>query len=114
MACATGLMTLPQGFVDVPGLAGDPIAQVYQHFRDHHPDHGFVFDEKDRTARRPRRSHDEPFNQCGGNLANNDTKINIVACLAGLTFALRTGRSRCRTMRQSLLIHRASINLSRI
>jgi hypothetical protein len=34
------------------------VAQLFQHVSDHHPDHDLVFNEENRTARRPCRYHE--------------------------------------------------------
>ena len=45
--------------IDLAGLGGDAIAEFLEHVGDHHPDHDLVFYKEDRTARRPRRGHDD-------------------------------------------------------
>src|SRR5229473_4194773 len=53
-----GALRQPDRLVDLAGLGGHAVAELLQHVRDHHPDHHLVLDEEHRTARRPRRSHD--------------------------------------------------------
>jgi hypothetical protein len=45
-------------FADFAGLGSYAVAQLFQHVSDHHPDHNLVFDEENRTARRPCRYHE--------------------------------------------------------
>ena len=66
---ATGVINLPWTLTsrmarsnsvfcaDLAGLGRDPVAQFFQHFGDHHPDHDLVFDEEYGQGRRRGGSH---------------------------------------------------------
>jgi len=53
-----GRLRKPDGLADLASLAGNAVAELFEHVGDHHPDHDLVLDEKHRTAFRPCRHHD--------------------------------------------------------
>src|SRR5262245_57375734 len=55
-------------FVDLAGLGSNPVAELFQHVGNHHPDHHLVLDEEHRTAHRACRCHcwESLTNSCRG------------------------------------------------
>src|SRR6185369_9088735 len=68
----------PDRFADFAGLGSYAVAQLFQHISDHHPDHDLVFNEENRTARRPCRYHEgNPCPSKALRLAKNTPGRNV-------------------------------------